>query len=165
MAELALKAEVYEKMNPVSDARGRDRTRVAEPIADTVAARILLAEDDPAMRAMVARALRREGYEVCEVQDGTELLERLADRMLRPFWDVDLIVSDVRMPGKTGLDVLTGLRKSDWSMPVILITAFGEQAIHTEAKRLGAAKVLDKPFDLDALTDAVKAIVPPVLPT
>ncbi len=161
---LALDMEVIESAGTVPEPH---LLALNEPLGNTetsVPARVLLAEDDPAMRSMIAFALRRDGYEVCEVKDGNQLLKRLADRMLRPTWDVDLVISDIRMPGKTGLDVLAGLRKADWSMPVILITAFGDEAVHDEAKRLGAATVINKPFDLDELRHAVQSAVPPKFP-
>jgi FixJ family two-component response regulator len=58
------------------------------------------------------------------------------------------------------LELLADLRKSDWLLPVILITAFGDESVHDEGTRLGAAMVLDKPFDLEDLVDAVKTLVP-----
>lgn len=64
------------------------------------------------------------------------------------------------MPGCGGLEVLARMRRVEWSTPVILITAFGDAETHTEACRLGAARVLDKPFDVDELCLAARAIVP-----
>jgi DNA-binding response OmpR family regulator len=54
----------------------------------------------------------------------------------------------------TGLDVLTELRWDDWAIPVILITAFGDEDTHAEGERLGAAAVFNKPFDIDSLCKA-----------
>ena len=51
----------------------------------------------------------------------------------------------------TGLDVVAGLRRAEWITPVIIITAFGDEATHAEAQRLGAAAVFDKPFDVNDL--------------
>jgi DNA-binding response OmpR family regulator len=118
--------------------------------------RVLLAEDDAAMRTMVADALRRDGHLVRELRSGGELLSELASELLheRSLEMADLIVSDVRMPGVTGLEVLAGLRHAHWATPFILITAFGDAATHAEAHRLGAA-VFDKPFDLADLRTAV----------
>jgi DNA-binding NtrC family response regulator len=69
---------------------------------------------------------------------------------------LDLIITDVRMHGVTGLEILAGLRENDWSTPVILMTAFGDAELHAEAMRLGALAVLDKPFELDALRTLVR---------
>jgi len=124
-------------------------------------AHVLLADDDTDMRHMIARSLRRAGYSVVEVEDGTQLLEHLGDDLLESrYQEPDLIVSDIRMPGVTGLEMLGNLRRSDWAMPVVLITAFGDDQTHEESKRLGATLV-DKPFELDELLHAVRAILPP----
>ncbi len=125
---------------------------------------VLIAEDDGDMRALLAVDLRTSGYDVVEVKNGRDLLRAIetgvvAGDRVQP----DLIVSDIRMPGSTGLEVLRALRTSDWAMPVILITAFGDPETHEEARRLGAATVLDKPFDLQTLRHAVSDIVPPTI--
>jgi DNA-binding response OmpR family regulator len=58
------------------------------------------------------------------------------------------------------MEVLRYLRKSDWTMSVIMITAFGDKQTHEEARQLGTAAVLDKPFDVDDLVHAARSIVP-----
>jgi DNA-binding response OmpR family regulator len=124
-----------------------------DDVEESRPARVLLAEDDAEMRALIAEALRSDGHEVVEVSDGWQLLQSLATRSLPSDDDagIDLLISDIRMPGKNGLDVLAGMRWADWPMPVILITAFGDAKTHAEARRLGAAAVFDKPFELDDL--------------
>jgi CheY-like chemotaxis protein len=118
--------------------------------------RILVAEDDREMRRMMTASLSDEGFVVVEAGDGNRLLELIGSQLLSPNRDhVDLIISDVRMPGHTGLEVLAGLRGSDWATPFILITAFGDEETHAEARRLGAVAIFDKPFDLDDLKTAV----------
>jgi DNA-binding NtrC family response regulator len=118
---------------------------------------VILAEDDDDMRNLVARVLRDEGFEVSAARDGVELLDRIADRLIsRNGQGLDLIVTDVRMPGVGGLEVLAGIRQHDWSIPVILMTAFGDADLHAEAARLGALAVVDKPIDLDALRTLVR---------
>lgn len=67
------------------------------------------------------------------------------------------------MPGKSGLEVLAGLRQSDWSTPVILITAFGDEWTHAEAQRLGATSI-DKPFDLHDLRLLAREATTPIEP-
>jgi DNA-binding response OmpR family regulator len=119
-------------------------------------ARVLLAEDDFELRELLACVLRADGHEVVEACDGNELwamlnLENGAEGPA-PF---SLVVSDVRMPGLTAFDVLARLQRALSETPVILITAFGDQTTHLRALRLGASRVLDKPFDFDELRDAV----------
>jgi DNA-binding NtrC family response regulator len=120
-------------------------------------AEALVAEDDDDMRRLVVQTLRDEGFHVVAAKSGWELLGHIADRMLaRGGHPLDLIVTDVRMHGVTGLEVLAGLREHDWATPVILMTAFGDRELHAEARRLGALAVVDKPFELDALRKLVR---------
>ena len=118
--------------------------------------RLLLAEDDLYMRTLLANTMRRAGFEVIEACDGAELVTRLGNLLQDSVDDrmVDLVISDIRMPWATGLSVLESLRRNDWEIPFILITAFGDEATHLEAKRLGASEVFDKPFDLHELRDS-----------
>jgi CheY-like chemotaxis protein len=119
--------------------------------------RVLLAEDDPAFRTTMSLILGGDGYEVVEVADGSGVLDELVHSLsdessLRSF---DVIITDVRMPGFSGMDVLRAVRGLPDAPPVILMTAFGNKETHREAQRLGALTVLDKPFDLDDLRAAV----------
>jgi DNA-binding NtrC family response regulator len=117
---------------------------------------VLLAEDDREMRRGLAWGLRKDGYEVLEFKDGFKLTDYLVDALMEDPEDVaDVIVSDIRMPGTSGLQILEGLRAFGVATPVILITAFGDPTTHDEATRLHAC-VLDKPFDLEDLLAAVK---------
>src|SRR5262245_8534797 len=88
--------------------------------------RVLVAEDDAEMCRLLVEGLRAEGYDVIEAEDGTQLMDCIdAHRrtVLRGrFFDLDLIVSDIRMPGMNGLQVLSELRKFDRETPVVLIT-------------------------------------------
>ena len=70
--------------------------------------------------------------------------------------EFDVIVSDIRMPGVTGLSVLAGLRGIEGTPPIILISAFGDEETHAEARELGAAALLDKPFEMSDLLDRVR---------
>ncbi|MCY1016959.1 response regulator [Pyxidicoccus sp. MSG2] len=126
------------------------------------APRILVAEDQAEMRVLLRRALMRRGYEVVDAPDGPHLVQAIVDGLLAPQTLVpDLIVTDVRMPGYSGLEVLARLRREGWTTPVILITAFGDAQLHEEAKQLGASCVLNKPFAMEDLCAAVEALVPP----
>lgn len=136
-----------------------------EMMLGTRTRRILLAEDDSEMRRLLASALARDGCEVIEARDGHELLTYIGAvpaRALRSrdIAAVDLIISDVRMPGHTGLEVLAGLRRADWATPFILLTAFGSDEVHREAQRLGAAAICDKPFEMNQLMATVSALLP-----
>ncbi len=122
--------------------------------------RVLIAEDDDALRQLMARTLADDGYEVDEAMSGFELLALLA----RPGGDYDVVVSDVRMPGLTGLEVIDELRSHpelrDANLPVILVTAFADRQTRAEAGRLQAI-LLEKPLDLDALRSNVADLADP----
>jgi CheY-like chemotaxis protein len=113
---------------------------------------VLVAEDDAEMRSLLALSFRRAGWEVTEVQDGGELLARLHRIFIerRPCI-FDLIVSDIRMPEVRGTKAISWLSVVPELPPFIFITAFGSEAVHGEAARLGAAGIFDKPFDIDDL--------------
>lgn len=123
--------------------------------------RVLLAEDDAQMRCLVAEALRADGLEVVELSDGGRLLVDIAARLKTGRGDasIDLIVSDIRMPICTGLQILGALRDAHWHTPVILMTAFGDEATRKHAESLRAV-LFDKPFDLDDLRTAVANMLP-----
>ena len=126
-------------------------------LSDPAAPRILLAEDDNAMRALVATTLRDDGYEVTEVRDGGGLLVHLADKYMscrHPWASFDLIISDIRMPVCGGLRIVEALRRAGWPTPMVLMTAFGDEHIRAQAADLRAV-LLDKPFDLDDLRRVV----------
>lgn len=127
---------------------------LADP--DLLPPRILLAEDDAEMRALVSGDLRRAGYGVVECADGAALLDRLDAASRTQCWGVDLVVADVRMPELTGLEVLERLRGADPFMPYIVVTAFGSAETRRAAARLGAIAVLDKPFETRALLRLVE---------
>jgi len=122
--------------------------------------RILLAEDDTALRGLLAVSLRKDGHEITQAADGTEILEVLAaDCSTTGHFTFDLVISDVRMPGWSGLDVLVGIRQLADPPPVLLITAFGDDNLHEQALHLGAVATLDKPFDLDDFRKVVRDAV------
>jgi CheY-like chemotaxis protein len=140
----------------------RSRTRSRKLLGTMRPPCVLVAEDDDDIRAMIVASLRRDGYDVCEARSGAELLDHIGSSML--FADAypapDIIISDIRMPGFTGLEVLAGLRDANWHTPIVLITAYGDEETYHEAERLGADAVFDKPFDVDDLRTAVLNMMP-----
>jgi CheY-like chemotaxis protein len=63
----------------------------------------------------------------------------------------DVVISDVRMPGRSGLEALSQFRQTNGSTPFVVITAFGSEEVHAQARELGATFVFDKPFEMDGL--------------
>ena len=142
----------YEAVTTGSDDESKDV--IARP------ARIAVAEDDREMRSLVAEALRRDGHDVTELVDGATLLVRIARqyRIKEPAEKLDLVVSDIRMPVISGIAILKGLRDAHCATPVILMTAFGDEATRREAEKLGAV-LFDKPFKLAVLRQAVRDLL------
>jgi CheY-like chemotaxis protein len=121
----------------------------------------LLAEDDLEMRKLLSWSLERKGYKVTECSDGTGLMRKLGLR--GPYSQIhsyDLIISDIRMPGVTGLQVLESVREFPDFPPMILITAFPDAESTEQARRLGAAAMMAKPFDIEELLDKVGEAIP-----
>lgn len=114
--------------------------------------RIYLAEDDDDLRGLLVEALEGCGHEIAWARNGDEMLSYLHGVALIPAARPDVVIMDVRMPTFTGLELLEAMRDADWDIPVVLVTGFGDAALHEEAERLGAVAVLDKPFSFDAIT-------------
>ncbi len=114
---------------------------------------ILVADDDAAIRQVLVDFLHEEGYEVTEAESGAGVLTAMTDADTTP----DLILMDVRMPDKSGLDVLKELKKSaDQELPVIMMTAFGGSRVAIDAMRLGAYDYITKPFDIEDVGQTLK---------
>ena len=137
------------------------------PAPATSAWRVMLAEDVHEMRTLLADALTSDGYEVITARDGSELIRHLQEVATQPHGrdSLAVVISDVRMPHFDGLDVLAALRCAHWYTPVILITAFGDDATHHDAHEFGAVAVLEKPFSLSSLLSLVHQIAPPSIPS
>jgi two-component system response regulator AtoC len=116
--------------------------------------RILIADDDNDLRSTLRELLVEEGYEVNEAESGDAVLTSLGNGASeRP----SLVIMDIRMPGKSGLDVLRELRPSLGSqLPVLVMTAFGSSNVAIEAIQLGAYDYITKPFDLEDILATIK---------
>jgi DNA-binding response OmpR family regulator len=122
--------------------------------------RVLIAEDHDGFRQLLAESFRARRFEVTECRHGLELVSHLQclEDPQQPY-TFDLIISDIRMPGVTGLSVLAGLREFKDVPPIILITAFGDEQTHAEAKRLGASAIIDKPFEIALLLSKAEEVL------
>jgi two-component system response regulator PilR (NtrC family) len=113
-------------------------------------ARILVADDERSMRELLAIVLRREGYEVLLAENGKSAIALLE---LEP---IDILISDIKMPDMSGVDVLRAAKRIDRDVLGIMITAFASTETAVEAMRLGACDYLSKPFDIDLLKMKVR---------
>lgn len=110
------------------------------------------------MRRLLVRLLTKADYRVTAHGNGLELLEGVEAMRARGALP-DVIVSDLRMPGASGLDLLEKLEVLEVAVPVILVSAFCDEETLARATLLGAACVLSKPFDMDLLRSAVACVV------
>jgi CheY-like chemotaxis protein len=123
---------------------------------------VILAEDDPELRSLLAFCLFQAGYSVVSCNSGIDLLHRVQAGLDGTDQPVELIVTDIRMPGLTGLEVLEAYTDLPGLPPTICMTAFGDQETHEQALKLRAAAIFDKPFDIDKLLQMARQLCPPV---
>lgn len=105
----------------------------------------LVVDDDDVFRKRLCRALADRGWEVEAAANGEEALRLARD------WSPDLVLVDLRMPGKGGLDVVHELRSVDSSTTIIILTAYGSIPTAISATKLGADYYLSKPVDVDQI--------------
>jgi DNA-binding response OmpR family regulator len=116
-----------------------------------VAMRILLVEDDARLRNLVARLMRVFGFrDIAQANNGEEALEQLADK------PVDLILTDMNMPGMDGIAMVRQLRRQGDRTPVIMLTGEDDAKTQARAKRVGVTHYVHKPIDADELSDTIQ---------
>lgn len=150
-------------MDPMQTERSRP-SEEDKPLTPARPPRVLVVEDDPRMRALLRFALSRRGFEVTEAVDGNDALERLGTMLLEPRrtrTTPDLLITDLRMPGCDGTELIETLRALGVRTPALLITAFGDESTVERAQRLGATAVLDKPFEMSLLLTLAKRLILP----
>lgn len=115
--------------------------------------RVLVIDDEPMMRVTISDALQAEGYDVTTARTGAEGLEHVRSR------DVDMVVTDLRLPDSDGLLILKETKSLQPAAQVVLITAFGTIDSAVTAMKEGAGDYLTKPFSMDELLMVVKRLV------
>lgn len=114
--------------------------------------RVLLVEDDDDNRELMAEVLASAGYDVVSASSGAEGLKTLAER------SVDVVVTDVGMPGMGGLEVARAAKQIAPTVPVVVVTGWAEREDIASARGKDVDAVLIKPVDPDALTSAVSDV-------
>ena len=117
------------------------------------AERLLIVDDDQSMRSALFESLSSCGYEVDTAENGADALVKFKDGKFA------VVVTDMRMPKMSGMDVLRGVKRISPQTPVILITAYGTVNTAVEAMKEGASEFIMKPFSLDDLEFAVKNVL------
>jgi DNA-binding response OmpR family regulator/HPt (histidine-containing phosphotransfer) domain-containing protein len=138
-------------------------TRPAEPGAagQNRSQRILVADDEPALRRVLQRLLEQEGYVVETAEDGEEALARLLNPNLTP---VDLLLLDVHMPRRSGIDVLRALKEASSPVRALVLSARVRDADVLKLYGEGAADFVAKPFSIHTLLARVTRLLPPRSP-
>ena len=114
------------------------------------APRLLIVDDDAGQRSLLDSFLTSQGFETVPVSSGQRALEVLREQ------EINMMISDVRMPGLSGLDTLRLARKEHSSFPILLVTAYADVRDAVGARRDGAVNYLSKPIDLDELLASVR---------
>jgi two-component system, NtrC family, response regulator AtoC len=115
--------------------------------------RVLIVDDDASIRASLREAIEESGIEVCTADSGEQALSLLTARA------PDLVLSDVRMGGMSGIELLRLLRERKAGVDVVLMTAYDDMATVVEAMREGAVEFLVKPFELEALLALLERVL------
>lgn len=115
--------------------------------------KILVIEDDEEMRSLLKDFIEEEGYEADSVEKGTYAFRKLTTESF------DLIITDIRMPGYSGLEILPELKRLQPGVPVVVITAFGSEEVYRKALIRGAAAYLEKPIHFHKLKELIHEII------
>ncbi len=118
---------------------------------------ILIAEDEPHIRLTLSLILRKSGYKVSTTRDGWTAMEIIEDLQKSPE-PVDLLVTDIERVGMTVLDLLDDLEQSHISMPILVITGYGQEDIMIELMRRDSVTYIDKPFSPNELISRINKI-------
>jgi two-component system response regulator PilR (NtrC family) len=112
---------------------------------------ILIVDDEKSMREFLKILLVKEGYKVITARDGDQALELMQNS------PADLVISDIRMPGISGLELLARIKDNDEDVPVIMITAFASPNDAVQAMKSGAYDYISKPFNVDEIKSVIHA--------
>lgn len=114
---------------------------------------ILVVDDDEGVRENLAELFDLVGYRVVTAANATEAIQRLAENA------VDLLLTDYRMPGPNGVELIESARRAKPGIKAILMTAFGDSFTEIESVRRGAIGYVNKPFEADEITGLVSRIL------
>ncbi|WP_042470833.1 response regulator [Bacillus ndiopicus] len=115
--------------------------------------KILIVDDQQGIRLLLNEVFKKEGYETYLASNGIEALGIFKNE------EIDCILLDMKIPGMNGIEILRELRKLSDKINVVMMTAYGEQALIDEAFQLGATKYFTKPFNIFEVRDAVNEIL------
>lgn len=140
----AVRWAYHTKLDPPSRPTGAASVNKDAPIVAVI-------DDDRAIRTALSSLLRSAGYRVCLFENAEAFLDA------REIATAHCIVTDIQMPGLSGLDFIEQLNENGSSIPVLVITAFPEAPIRMRAERLGVAAFLSKPFDAATILRSIES--------
>jgi CheY-like chemotaxis protein len=116
----------------------------------TATRKVLVVDDDPAVRKSIDRVLTNKGYAVITAENGEEAMRKLSEEKY------DLVYTDIRMPGMSGLDVAEQVKASKPWTPVVIITGYGTDAAQARAKAAGVASFVHKPLSPEMIEGSAR---------
>ena len=117
-------------------------------------ANVLIVDDQFGIRVLLNEVLQKEGYVTFQAANGVQAIN------IAKTHAPDLVLLDMKIPGMDGIEILKRLKEHDPTIPVIMMTAYGELDMIQHAKNLGALTYFTKPFDIDDIRSMVKEHLP-----
>ncbi len=115
--------------------------------------KILIIDDQPGIRLLLNEVFKKEGYTPLLAANGMEALKIFEEEL------IDCVLLDMKIPGMNGLEILEHLKAKNKRIPVIMMTAYGEQELIDEAMKLGASNYFTKPFNIFEVLEEVNEIL------
>lgn len=133
-------------MNPLTKTDKKESFRKAERA-------ILIVDDEPLVCWSLKNALERAGFEVTTTESGEAAIQLLKDSFF------DLIITDMNLPSRDGFEVARAGMGGPKQVPVIMVTAYGDESARERAERMGVSYVVDKPFDLSEMVNLARQLI------
>jgi DNA-binding response OmpR family regulator len=114
---------------------------------------VLLIEDDALVRKLLEKRLQLAGWEVTALRDGSQLLDRMAER------PADLVLIDLGLPGVDGLSLVEQLRVHGTTAPILVLTAYELPHLHATVRGVGANDLVQKPYDQEELLEKMRRMM------
>jgi DNA-binding response OmpR family regulator len=116
---------------------------------------ILIVDDEPRFRFTLALILKHHGFQVLEADNGVEAL-RIVAEALEQAQSVDLVVTDIKMPGMDGLELIEVLKQSADPVKILVMTGYGDRETMSRLQGMGVCGVIHKPFNGEQLISAIR---------
>jgi CheY-like chemotaxis protein len=134
-----------------------DTDEVAGPASEGAGQKILYLDDDESQLFMLKRMLERWGYSVITYSEQREAIEAVKAVEMH----IDLVITDCKMPGMSGLDVARALREVRPDVPVLMVSGYINEALRAQARSAGVRELFAKPHEEEDLRDAIQLLLPP----